>query len=61
MKKVEGFFYGLYMDASVLEKSGIVGEDRRLARVDDLKLVIGKRATLVDCIRLPLRITQFSV
>ena len=48
MKKVEGFFYGLYMDAAVLEKSGIVGEDRRLARVDDFKLRIGDRATLLE-------------
>lgn len=47
MRKVEGFFYGLFMDADVLLKSGMVGENPRPASVNGFALRIGNRATLV--------------
>ncbi len=45
--RVEVFFYGLFMDESLLREKGLRPEGRRLARVEDFRLVIGERATLV--------------
>jgi hypothetical protein len=47
-RHVEGFFYGLFMDVSVLGKSGVAPVNARRAYVDDFALRIGKRATLVS-------------
>jgi hypothetical protein len=45
--RVEVFFYGLFMDESLLRAKGLNPENRRLASVEDFQLVIGERATLV--------------
>ena len=49
-RRVDGFFYGLFMDADVLGESQIVPERPRRARVDDFALRIGQRATLVPAV-----------
>ena len=41
------FFYGLYMDESVLRAAGVTPRSPRKARADGFALRIGKRATLV--------------
>ena len=45
-RRVDGFFYGLFMDADVLNAYDVVPHSPRRAYVDDYKLNIGKRATL---------------
>lgn len=47
-RRVEGFFYGLFMDSAVLRNSGVVAVDARQAYVDDFALRIGNRATLIQ-------------
>jgi hypothetical protein len=49
-RHVDGFFYGLFMDAAVLRQSGVVPVNPRRAYVDDFALRIGNRATLVACV-----------
>ena len=44
---VDAFFYGLYMDETVLANVGVNPHAPRKARADDYALKIGKRATLV--------------
>lgn len=44
---VEGFFYGLFMDQTVLRSLGVTGLDPRRAYADDYALRIGNKATLV--------------
>lgn len=46
-KRVDGFFYGLFMDAGILRQGGAIPENPRRAFVDDFRLQIGERATLV--------------
>lgn len=46
-RRVEVFFYGLFMDEALLREKGLRPARRRTARVDDFRLVIGARATLV--------------
>jgi hypothetical protein len=46
-RRIDGFFYGLFMDVTVLRNSGIVPMDPRQAYVDGFALRIGNRATLV--------------
>jgi|SRR5918911_2247381 hypothetical protein len=46
-RRIEIFFYGLFMDDALLREKGIKPENRRVACVDDFRLVIGDRATLV--------------
>lgn len=46
-RRVDGFFYGLFMDVAVLEDLGVAPSDPRPAYVDDRSLVVGRRATLV--------------
>ena len=41
------FFYGLFMDEALLKEKGANPQNRRLAAVENFKLMIGKRATLV--------------
>ena len=48
MRKVDGFFYGLFMDPEVLRKVGVVAENNRQASVQDYALRIGNRATLIE-------------
>ena len=44
---IETFFYGLYMDESVLAAAGVTARNGRKARLDGFALKIGQRATLV--------------
>ena len=46
-EKVAAFFYGLFMDTSLLVSKGIVPLRSAVCRVDGYGLRIGKRATLV--------------
>lgn len=46
-RPIEVFFYGLFMDDSLLRSRGIVGLNPRPATVEEFGLRIGKRATLV--------------
>jgi len=46
-RQVDGFFYGLFMDAEVLLQAGMKPSRFRRAYVDDYALRIGQRATLV--------------
>jgi hypothetical protein len=46
-RRVNVFFYGLFMNERVLQEKGINPVNRRLASVDNFSLVIGTRATLV--------------
>lgn len=43
------FFYGLFMDEALLREKGLKPEGRRVASVENFRLVIGARATLVPC------------
>ena len=47
-RRVDGFFYGLFMDVAVLAKSGVIPVNPRRAYVNDFALRIGNRATLVS-------------
>ena len=44
---IDVFFYGLFMDEALLRAKGLNPQNRRLAMVENFKLVIGERATLV--------------
>lgn len=46
-RRVDGFFYGLFMDSAVLRSSGVSPENPRQAYVDGFRLRIGHRATLL--------------
>ena len=46
-RRLEAFFYGLYMDLDVLREAGIVPIAPRQAFVDNFALRIGQRATLL--------------
>ena len=46
-RRVEAFFYGLFMDVAVLREHGVVPVNPRRAYVDGFALRIGQRATLV--------------
>jgi hypothetical protein len=46
-RRIDGFFYGLFMDIDVLRNSGVAPVDPRHAHVDHFALCIGERATLV--------------
>jgi hypothetical protein len=46
-RRVDLFFYGLFMDEALLLEKGISPMNRRVASVENFSLVIGARATLV--------------
>ncbi len=46
-RRIDAFFYGLFMDESILRQSGVTPVNPRRAYVDDFALRIGERATLV--------------
>ena len=46
-RQIDGFFYGLFMDAEVLRQAGAKPSNLRRAYVADFALRIGQRATLV--------------
>jgi hypothetical protein len=47
VRRIDVFFYGLFMDDALLREKGINPTNRRRASVDNFCLVIGARATLV--------------
>lgn len=48
-RRIEVFFYGLFMDESLLLEKGLRPASRRVARVEGFRLFIGARATLSPC------------
>lgn len=46
-RRLDVFFYGLFMDEVVLRAKGLDPQNPRLAEVANYRLVIGERATLV--------------
>ncbi len=46
-RRIDGFFYGLFMDPDVLAAAGVIPTNPRMAYADGLALRIGNRATLV--------------
>jgi hypothetical protein len=46
-RRIDAFFYGLFMDVEVLRDSGVAPVDPRRAYVDGFALRIGQRAALV--------------
>jgi hypothetical protein len=46
-RRIDVFFYGLFMDVDVLRESSVVPINPRRAYVDDFALRIGQRATLL--------------
>jgi len=46
-RRIDAFFYGLFMDESILRQSGVTPVNPRRAYVSDFALRIGQRATLV--------------
>ncbi len=46
-RRIDGFFYGLFMDSGVLRESRVEAANPRRAYVDGYGLRIGRRATLV--------------
>src|SRR3712207_2473052 len=49
VRRIDVFFYGLFMDDALLREKGINPARRRMASVENFSLVIGARATLVPC------------
>ena len=47
VRRIDVFFYGLFMDDALLREKGVNPVDRRMASVENFSLVIGSRATLV--------------
>ena len=47
MRRIDVFFYGLFMDEEVLKTKGVLAMDIRPALVSGFQLRIGNRATLV--------------
>jgi hypothetical protein len=48
-RRIDVFFYGLFMDDALLREKGMNPTNRRMASVENFSLVIGARATLVPC------------
>jgi hypothetical protein len=46
-RRIDVFYYGLFMDADLLREHGLQPDNPRLARLDDYALVIADRAALV--------------
>jgi hypothetical protein len=46
-RRIDAFFYGLFMDPDVLREGGVAPVNPRRAWVDDFALRIGQRATLL--------------
>jgi hypothetical protein len=47
MRRIDVFFYGLFMDEELLRSKGVTAKDMRPASVSGFQLRIGNRATLV--------------
>jgi hypothetical protein len=48
-RRINVFFYGLFMDEALLREKGVTPTNSRMASVENFSLVIGARATLVPC------------
>ncbi len=48
-RRIDVFFYGLFMDDALLREKGLNPLNRRMASVENFRLLIGARATLVPC------------
>jgi hypothetical protein len=46
-RRIDLFFYGLFMDDALLREKGVNPRNRRAAFVEDFSLIIGTRATLI--------------
>ena len=46
-RRIDGFFYGLFMDSDILRENQVVAANPRRAYVDDYELHIGRRAALL--------------
>ena len=46
-RRIDAFFYGLFMDIDILREGGVAPINPRRAYVDDFALRIGQRATLL--------------
>jgi len=46
-RRIDAFFYGLFMDREILRKAGVVPTNPRRAYVEGFALRIGQRATLL--------------
>lgn len=49
VRRIDVFFYGLFMDDALLREKGVHPTNRRMASVENFSLVIGARATLIPC------------
>jgi len=49
VRRIDIFFYGLFMDEALLREKGVNPSHRRTAAVENVALVIGARATLGPC------------
>jgi hypothetical protein len=49
-RRIDAFFYGLFMDSDILRESNVTPFNPRRAYVDDFALRIGQRATLLPFI-----------
>ena len=49
VRRIDVFFYGLFMDDALLREKGMNPKNRRVASVENFSLYIGARATLVPC------------
>ena len=49
-RRIDGFFYGLFMDRDVLLENQVSPENPRRAFVEDFQVRIGRRATLTPCL-----------
>ena len=47
VRRIDVFFYGLFMDDALLREKGLNPVNRRMASVENFSLVYGARATLV--------------
>jgi len=47
MRKIDAFFYGLFMDKDLLESKGVNATNLRVASLSGFQLRIGNRATLI--------------
>jgi hypothetical protein len=59
IRRIDVFFYGLFMDDALLREKGINPVDRRMASVENFSLVIGARATLVPYAGLTVYVCSF--
>jgi hypothetical protein len=48
-RRIDVFFYGLFMDDALLREKGMNPGNRRMAFIENFCLVVGARATLVPC------------